>query len=165
MCGAIALRFQASAVDDLEVLGQWDDDYADAMREVYRDFPEDYDVSALTAEALMVRTPWQLWDLQNRVPAEGTDTLEAIEIVEAALARIEENNDVQHPRLLHFYIHIMEMSPVPERALDACDSLRPLVPGSGHLIVRLRGGPPCPAPDDFRVSHHLKWSLSLCPRF
>ncbi len=30
-------------------------------------------------------------------------------------------------------------------------------------IVRLRGGPPCPAPDDFRVSHHLKWSLSLCP--
>ena len=32
-------------------------------------------------------------------------------------------------------------------------------------IVRLRGGPPCPAPDDFRVSHHLKWSLSLCPRF
>ena len=33
------------------------------------------------------------------------------------------------------------------------------------LAVRLRGGPPCPAPDDFRVSHHLKWSLSLCPRF
>ncbi len=31
--------------------------------------------------------------------------------------------------------------------------------------VRLRGGPPCPAPDDFRLSHHLKWSLSLCPRF
>ena len=31
--------------------------------------------------------------------------------------------------------------------------------------VRLRGGPPCPAPDDFRVSHHLKWSLSLCPCF
>ena len=33
------------------------------------------------------------------------------------------------------------------------------------LVVRLRGGPPCPAPDDFRVSHHLKWSLSLCLRF
>ncbi len=32
-------------------------------------------------------------------------------------------------------------------------------------LVRLRGGPPCPAPDDFRVSYHLKWSLSLCPRF
>ena len=104
------------------------------MREVYRKFPEDYDVCALTAEALMTRTPWQLWDLQNRVPAEGTDTVEAIEIVESALERIERNGDVQHPGLLHFYIHIMEMSPEPERALDASDKLRPLVPGSGHLI-------------------------------
>ena len=134
LCGALARRFQASAADDPEILCQWDDDYADAMREVYRDYSEDYDVCALTAEALMVRTPWKLWDLQNRVPAEGTDTLEAIEIVETALARIERNNDAQHPGLLHFYIHIMEMSPEPERALDACDKLRPLVPGSGHLI-------------------------------
>ena len=42
------------------------------------------------------------------------------------------------------------------------------LPFAGAVLlftVRLRGGPPCPAPDDFRVSHHLKWSLSLCPRF
>jgi tetratricopeptide (TPR) repeat protein len=134
LCGAIARRFQASAADDPEILSRWDDDYADAMRLVYRDFPDDYDVCALTAEALIVRTPWRLWDLQNRVPAEGTDTLEAIEIVETALARIERNDDVRHAGLLHFYIHIMEMSPEPERALDAGDKLRPLVPGSGHLI-------------------------------
>lgn len=134
LCGALARRFQASAADDLEVLSGWDDDYADAMRVVYRDFADDYDVAALTAEALMVRTPWRLWDLQNRTPAEGTDTLEAIEIVETGLARIESNGDVRHPGLLHFYIHIMEMSPEPERALDASDKLRPLVPGSGHLI-------------------------------
>jgi len=134
LCGALARRFQASGADDLEILGRWDDDYADAMRAVYRDFPEDYDVCALTAEALMVRTPWKLWDLQNRAPAEGTDTLEAIEIIETALARIERNKDADHPGLLHFYIHIMEMSPEPERALAASDKLRPLVPGSGHLI-------------------------------
>lgn len=133
LCGALAQRFQANATEDIETLSRWDDAYADAMREVYRDFAEDYDVCALTAEALMVRTPWKLWDLQNRVPAEGTDTLEAIEIVETALARIEENKDARHPGLLHFYIHIMEMSPKPERALDAGDKLRPLVPGSGHL--------------------------------
>ncbi len=133
LCGALARRFQASAVDDLEILSQWNGDYADAMREVYRDYREDDDVCALTAEALMVRTPWRLWDLQNRVPAEGTDTLEAVEIVEIALARIERNNDIRHPGLLHFYIHIMEMSPEPERALDASDKLRPLIPGSGHL--------------------------------
>ena len=134
LCGALARRFQASAADDLEILSRWDDDYADAMRTVYRDFPEDYDVAALTAEALMVRTPWKLWDLQNRVAAEGTDTLEAIEIVETALARIERNGDAPHPGLLHFYVHIMEMSPEPERAIPAADILRPLVPGSGHLI-------------------------------
>lgn len=134
LCGALARRFQASRADDLETLSQWDDDYADAMRAVYRDFGDDYDVAALTAEALVVRTPWKLWDLQNRCPAEGTDTLEAIEIVETALARVERNGDVKHPGLLHFYIHIMEMSPEPERALDASDKLRPLVPGSGHLI-------------------------------
>ena len=134
LCGALSRRFQASSAADFEVLSLWDDDYANAMREVYRDLAEDDDVCALTAEALMVRTPWKLWDLQNRLPAEGADTLEAIEIIETALARIERNNSVQHAGLLHFYIHIMEMSPEPERALAASDKLRPLVPGSGHLI-------------------------------
>lgn len=134
LCGALARRFQASAINDQDLLDQWDDDYADAMRGVYSEFPEDVDVSALTAEALMVRTPWKLWDLQNRVPAKGTDTLEAIAIIESALERLERNGDVQHPGLLHFYIHIMEMSPEPERALAASDKLRPLVPDAGHLI-------------------------------
>ena len=134
LCGALSRRFQASSAADFEVLSLWDDDYANAMREVYRDLAEDDDVCALTAEALMVRTPWKLWDLQNRLPAEGADTLEAIEIIETALARIERNNSAQHAGLLHFYIHIMEMSPEPERALDVSDTLRPLVQGSGHLI-------------------------------
>lgn len=134
LCKALTLRFQESGIDDPDVLAQWDDDYADAMRTVYREFPEDYDVCALTAEALMVRTPWQLWNLQDRVPADGTDTEEAIEIIESTLERLEQNGDVQHPGLLHFYIHIMEMSPEPERALEASDKLRPLLPDAGHLI-------------------------------
>jgi tetratricopeptide (TPR) repeat protein len=134
LCTALMRRFQASAIDDPDGLAQWDDDYADAMRTVYREFPEDYDVCALTAEALMVRTPWQLWNLVDRVPADGTDTEEAIEIIESALKCLEQNGDVQHPGLLHFYIHIMEMSPEPERALAASDTLRPLSPDAGHLI-------------------------------
>ena len=134
LCMALCARFQSGKISDLDELTRWDDDYANAMREVYKHFAEDYDVCALTAEALIVRTPWQLWDLQNRIPAEGTDTEGAIEIVEAALKRIEINNDTPHAGLLHFYIHIMEMSPEPERALAASDKLRPLVPGSGHLI-------------------------------
>ena len=31
------------------------------------------------------------------------------------------------------YIHLMEMSPHPQRALTACDQLRDLVPDAGHL--------------------------------
>ena len=38
----------------------------------------------------MNRTPWQLWDLTTGEPAEGADTLEAIEVLEAALARMEQ---------------------------------------------------------------------------
>ena len=39
-----------------------------------------------------------------------------------------------HPGILHFYIHLMEMSPQPEVALAAADALRPLVPDAGHLV-------------------------------
>ena len=51
----------------------WNDAYADAMREVYRDYGDDLDVAALFAEALMNRTPWQLWDLSRGGPAEGAE--------------------------------------------------------------------------------------------
>ena len=134
LCQALGQRFQSSAETDEEALARWDDAYADAMRQVHEQFPDDYDVCALTAEALMVRTPWKLWDLQQRTPAEGADTLEAIAIIEAAFEKLQSRGDGDHPGLLHFYIHIMEMSPYPERALEASDKLRPLVPDAGHLI-------------------------------
>jgi tetratricopeptide (TPR) repeat protein len=111
----------------------WNDDYAAAMRDVYARFPDDRDVATLFAEALMNRTPWQLWDLATGEPAEGADTSEAIEVLERALRSVEEAGDEPHPGLLHMYIHLMEMSPHPERALRACDELRDLVPDAGHL--------------------------------
>ena len=134
LCHTLTIRFPAPQVDDDDIFAQWDDAYADAMREVYSAFPHDYDVCALTAEALMCRTPWQLWDLENRVPAEGADTAEAITIIETAVQRVADMGDDPHPGLLHFYIHIMEMSPEPEKALTASDTLQSLVPDAGHLI-------------------------------
>ncbi|MFT5450476.1 MAG: hypothetical protein ACI9DC_005684 [Gammaproteobacteria bacterium] len=134
LCRALTARFQAPSIDDPELLCAWDDDYADAMREVYAQHGEDYDVCALTAEALMVRTPWQLWDLENRVAATGADTLEAIGIIERALARLETAGDTPHSGLLHCLIHIMEMSPEPERALSASSPLETLLPDAGHLV-------------------------------
>ncbi|MEM8947722.1 MAG: hypothetical protein AAGA21_07485 [Pseudomonadota bacterium] len=125
---ALSARYpQATPGDDMEA---WNDCYADAMRNVHQQFGDDLDVASLFAEALMNRTPWALWDLETGEIAEGADTAEAIEVLEAAMAR--EGGD-RHPGLLHMYIHLMEMSPHPETALKACDNLRDLVPDAGHL--------------------------------
>ncbi|HEU5422679.1 MAG TPA: hypothetical protein VFU72_03990, partial [Nitrolancea sp.] len=128
LISALAARYpQAEPVEDCAI---WNDDYADAMRAVYRDYRDDLDVAALFAEALMNRTPWQLWDLPTGQPAEGASTLEARAVLERAL---EQDAARKHPGILHMYIHLMEMSPEPEVALRAADWLRELVPDAGHL--------------------------------
>jgi tetratricopeptide (TPR) repeat protein len=116
------------------VFSAWNTAYAAAMREVYKQFPEDLDVATLFAEALINRTPWKLWNLKTGQPSEGADTLEAVTVLEKALKQMEQQNLEPHPGLLHMYIHVMEMSPHPEKALRASDALRELVPEAGHLV-------------------------------
>ncbi|WP_223538717.1 tetratricopeptide repeat protein, partial [Pseudomonas sp. BF-R-12] len=111
----------------VEQLFTWNDAYAASMRDVYKAFPDDPDVAALFAEALIDRTPWLLWDLKTGEPAPGADTLEALAVLEQALG------GAPHPGVLHMYVHTLEMSPHPERALRAADVLRDLVPDAGHL--------------------------------
>ncbi|CAJ2509328.1 Uu.00g143540.m01.CDS01 [Anthostomella pinea] len=108
----------------------WNQSYAEAMGWVYKDFSDDLDVAALYVDALMNRTPWQLWDLQTGQPASGAHTLEAQAILERSMAQVGGSD---HPGLLHLYIHLMEMSPTPEAAIDAANTLRDLVPHAGHL--------------------------------
>jgi tetratricopeptide (TPR) repeat protein len=112
----------------------FNDAYADAMRAVYRVHGRALDVCALFAEALMNRTPWRLWDLVTGEPAAGADTLEARAVLETAFRELDGAGANRHPGLLHFYIHLMEMSPHPERALRAGDALVGLVPDAGHLV-------------------------------
>ncbi len=128
LIAALQTRYQADTpAEDLSV---WDDGYADAMRTVYERYGEDLDVASLFAEALMTRTPWLLWDLETGEPAEDASTLEAAEVLEKAL---ENPASRTHPGILHLYVHLMEMSPHPEKALRAGDWLRDLVPDGGHL--------------------------------
>jgi tetratricopeptide (TPR) repeat protein len=124
---ALGARFPAATPP--EQCSLWSDAYAEAMRGAYREFGDDPDVAALCAEALVGRTPWQLWDLQTGEPAEGADTREAIDVLERGMAR----SPKPHLGLLHIYLHTMEMSPFPERALPAADQLRDLAPDAGHL--------------------------------
>ncbi|VVO78180.1 hypothetical protein PS903_01624 [Pseudomonas fluorescens] len=130
---ALEQRYQANQVTSLEQLFSWNDAYAASMRDVYRSFADDPDVAALFAEALIDRTPWLLWDLRTGQPAAGADTLEAVAVLEQALQRMERHGAAPHPGVLHMYVHTMEMSPHPERALRAADVLRDLVPDAGHL--------------------------------
>ncbi len=128
---ALAHRYPSPEPDD--DFGRWNDAYANAMRAVYRSFPMHADVCALYAEALMNRTPWALWNLDTGEPAPGADTLEVIKALAGAIAAREVAGAPDHPGLLHLYIHALEMSPNPERALRAADRLRELVPDAGHL--------------------------------
>ncbi|WP_136657661.1 tetratricopeptide repeat protein [Nitratireductor sp. XY-223] len=127
-----ALRARYPETGDVEDFSPFNDAYADEMRLVNGSFPGDLDLSALFAEAIMNRTPWQLWDLETGAPAKGADTTEAIRVLENAFDTIDGAWD--HPGLLHMYIHLMEMSPHPERALRQGDRLVTLVPDAGHLI-------------------------------
>lgn len=107
--------------DDAEL----DQAYADAMAEVWERFPENADVGMLYAEALMVRTPWALYDV-DREPAEDTPMIEAL------LEQVLEL-DPDQAGAAHLYIHAVELSKTPERGLVVADRLSTLVPLSGHL--------------------------------
>ncbi|MEX3099304.1 hypothetical protein DF268_30510 [Streptomyces sp. V2] len=129
LIAALRARYpRAQAAEDCTV---WNRAYADAMEAVYALAPDDLDVAALYAEALMNLTPWQLWDLRTGEPAEGARTREARDVLERALAADPEG---AHPGLPHLYVHLMEMSPTPEAALTVADRLRGVVPDAGHLL-------------------------------
>ena len=103
-----------------------DEAYAKAMRLVAQRFPEDADAATLFAEALMDLRPWDFWKPDGR-PQPGTD--EIVTTLESVLAR---NPD--HPGACHYYLHAVEASSQPERALPCAERLPALMPGAGHLV-------------------------------
>ena len=126
---ALVQRYQSPKHQEPAELVRWNDVYASAMRDVYAQFPADLDVAALFAESMMDRTPWRLWDLETGKPFDNADTREMVAVLENGMAQ----STHPHPGLLHLYIHTMEMSSTPQRALRAADQLRPLTPECGHL--------------------------------
>ena len=99
--------------------------YASAMREVAGRFPDDLDVQTLAAEAEMNLNAWKLWTSDGR-PTAGTLAIEAR--LESVLRR-----DPRHPGANHYYIHVMEASPEPGKAVASAERLRGMAPASGHL--------------------------------
>ena len=127
---ALAARFTAADPEDEDALAAGHRAYADAMVGVARTHPDDVDVAALAADALVNVTAWALWDSRTGDPAPGSRVAEAKQILDDALTTPAGR---AHPGILHLYLHTMEMSTTPEAALPAADLLRGLVPDAGHL--------------------------------
>jgi tetratricopeptide (TPR) repeat protein len=119
---ALSRRYAEKPQKDRSAL---DRAYADAMRDVARQHPDDMDAATLYAEALMDTMPWQYWMKDEQPKPETKEVLAALEGV------LERKAD--HPGACHLYIHAVE-AVAPEKALVAADTLRTLVPGAGHLV-------------------------------
>lgn len=118
--------------EPIEDQSGWDKNFTTAMRPGFAANRDDLEVRTIFCEAIMNETPWKMWDLKTGEVAEGAGTAEAIDVLETAFRDYPASWD--HPGLLHLYVHLMEMSPFPQRALRAGDRLRELVPDAGHLI-------------------------------
>ena len=135
LIAALAQRYANPSPADR---GSLDRAFADAMREVWKNFPGDTDAGVLFAEAVMILRPWDQWTPEG-VAQPGTE--ETIATLDAVLKL-----DVNHPFANHLYIHVLEASPHPERALAAADRLRDLQPGLAHNVHM-------PSHIDIRVGH------------
>jgi tetratricopeptide (TPR) repeat protein len=120
---ALAKRFPADPNSDLKKAAE---DYRDAMRHVVDEFPDDLDAATLFAEAGMNLHPWGLWHVDG-TPEAGTD--EIVSTLESVMKR-----DPNHLGAIHYYIHAVEASSNPERALAGANKLAGLAPGAGHIV-------------------------------
>ena len=120
---ALAKRFPADPKSDLHAAAE---QYRDAMRDLMKRFPDDLDAATLFAEAGMSLHPWGLWR-PDGTPAEGTE--EIVATLESVIRR-----EPDHLGAVHYYIHAVEASNSPERALASANRLAQLAPAAGHIV-------------------------------
>ncbi|HYY15548.1 MAG TPA: tetratricopeptide repeat protein [Gammaproteobacteria bacterium] len=121
---ALAARYSEDPKAERKAL---DAAYAEAMRRAKARFPNDQEIAVLYAEALMDLSPWDYWQEGGRLPKGKTARI--IKTLEGVLAR-----NPNHPGAIHYYIHLVEASDRPERAVPYAERLGRLMPGAGHLV-------------------------------
>jgi len=120
---SLAKRYSIDPKADLKKLAV---DYKNAMGELVKRYPDDLDAATLYAESMMDLRPWQLWN-KDGTPAGGTE--EIVAVLESVLKR-----NPNHIGANHYYIHTIEASLHPERALPSAERLKTLAPAAGHLV-------------------------------
>lgn len=123
MAQALLLRYAPDVADQ----GVRNAAFASAISEVAADYPEDVNLQVLKADALMNLQPWDYWEADAVTPkGNGAEILATLERAMALMP--------DHPAALHLYIHAVEASANPERAIPAADRLQGLAPAAGHLV-------------------------------
>ncbi len=120
---ALSARYAAEPPENRRPL---DEAYAAAMAKLAAKYPDDLDAVALHAEAMMDLQPWDYYDASGQPKGH---TAEVVSQLESVMQR-----NPEHAGALHLYVHAVEASPNPERGVAAADTLRELLPGSGHLV-------------------------------
>ncbi len=120
---AMQARYSADTTQARELLNR---QYADVMKKVRKQFPKNADVAALYADALMIEHPWDLYDKKSK-PKPWTP--EIVNTLEELLKL-----DPKHPGASHYYIHAIEGSDHPEKALAVAKQLPSLMPGVAHVV-------------------------------
>jgi tetratricopeptide (TPR) repeat protein len=123
LIAALAARYASDGEGDRAALNQM---YADAMSRVAAQFADDPDVQTVYADALMNTMPWDYWQKDGQ-PKPATQTVMAA--LEGVMAK-----QPNHPGANHYYIHLIEASDDPDRALAAADRLGALMPAAGHMV-------------------------------
>lgn len=120
---ALSQRYSKDTKADQKQLNQA---YSEAMRKLSHQYVDDLDAATLFAESLLTSNPWLQWTSDGK-PLPGT--MEAVRTLESVLMR-----DPEHLGANHYYIHAVEASNHPERALMSANRLRKLLPASGHIL-------------------------------
>ena len=120
---ALARRYSTDTVPDFKKLAA---DYKDAMHDLSAKYPDDLDAATMYAESMMDMNPWGLWH-HDGTPWELTP--EITRVLESVMRR-----NPEHMGAIHLYIHAVEASPNPERALAGANKLASLAPSAGHLV-------------------------------
>jgi tetratricopeptide (TPR) repeat protein len=124
LIAAVAARYSTDSKAERPAL---DEAYANAMASAAARFPDDVDVLALHAEALMDRSPWDYWEPGGTKPKAVVAPLVAT--LETILRK-----DPNHIGAIHLYIHAVEASADAKRAERHADKLAKLAPNAGHLV-------------------------------
>ena len=120
---ALAKRYGEAGAD----LAALEAAFADAMGDVAKRWPDDANIQAIHAEAMMNTQPWDYWEADKKTPKGRGGAIVAA--LEKALAL-----DPNHIGASHLYIHAVEASSTPERAEPYADRLRGSAPNAGHLV-------------------------------